>query len=79
MPITLSPEKRAFVEREIAAGAFRSETDAVERALTFYERHLQHIRAAIEEAELEIVAGKGATLTADEHLALIRANVAKNP
>lgn len=52
MTITLSPEKRAFIEREIAAGGFKSESDAVERALTLYERHLARIREAIAEGSL---------------------------
>lgn len=78
MSITLSPEKKAFVAREIAAGGFSSEADAVERALALYERHLRRIRDAIDEAEREIASGKGLTLTADQHLAQIRADAAKN-
>lgn len=78
MTITLSPEKRAFIEREIAAGAFKSESDAVERVLTFYERHLRRIRDAIAEAEREIADGRGITMSADQHLAQIRANAAKS-
>ncbi|MEQ8179908.1 MAG: type II toxin-antitoxin system ParD family antitoxin [Amphiplicatus sp.] len=78
MSIALSPEKKAFIEREIASGGFKSETDAVERALTLYERHLIRIRGAIAEAERDIAAGRGLTLTADQHLAQIRANAAQN-
>jgi putative addiction module CopG family antidote len=78
MSITLSPEKKAFIASEIAAGGFKSESEAVERALTLYERHLRRIREAIKEAEQEIAEGRGVTLTADQHLAQIRANAAKN-
>ena len=78
MPIALSPEKKAFIEREIAAGGFKSEADAIERALTLYERHLRRIREAIAEAEREIAEGRGVTLSADQHLAQIRANAAKD-
>ncbi|MFQ5562664.1 MAG: type II toxin-antitoxin system ParD family antitoxin [Parvularculaceae bacterium] len=78
MSITLSPEKQAFIRREIAAGGFKSESEAVERALTLYERHLRRIREAIAEAEREIAEGCGVTLSADQHLAQIHANAAKN-
>ncbi len=78
MTIALSPEKKAFIEREIAAGGFKSEADAIERALTLYERHLRRIREAIAEAEREIAEGRGVTLSADQHIAQIRANAAKD-
>ncbi len=78
MSIILSPEKKAFIEREIKAGGFKSESDAVERALTLYERHLRRVREAIDEADREIADGKGITLTAHQHLAQIRANAATN-
>lgn len=78
MTITLSPEKRAFIECEIAAGGFKSESEAVERALTLYARHLQRVREAIKEAEREIAEGRGVTMTADQHLAQIRTNAANN-
>lgn len=78
MQVVLSPEKRAFIEREIAGGAFKSEADAVERALRLYERHLLQIREAVATAEREIAGGLGVSLTADDHLARIRANAAQN-
>lgn len=78
MSIALSPENKAFVEREIAAGNFKSEADAVERALALYEHHLSRVREAIAEAERDIAEGRGVTLTADQHLAQIRAHAAKN-
>lgn len=78
MPIALSPENKAFVEREIAAGNFKSEAEAVERALALYERHLSRVRKAIAEAERDIAEGRGVTMTADQHLAQIRAHAAKN-
>lgn len=78
MTIILSPDRKAFIEREIAAGGFASEADAVERALALYERHLRRIREAIDEADREIAGGKGVTLTADQHLSKIRADAAKS-
>lgn len=78
MTITLSPEKKAFIEREIATGGFASESDAIERALTLYERHLSRIRAAIGEAERELDRDQGVTISGDAHLAQIRANAAQN-
>ena len=78
MTITLSPEKKAFIEREIANGGFNSESDAIERALTLYERHLSRIREAIGEAERELEQGQGVMVSGDAHLAQIRANAAQN-
>lgn len=78
MSVTLSPPKKAFIAREIAAGGFKSEDEAVERALTLYERRLTQIRDAIATAEREIAEGSGLTLSADQHLAQIRTDAAKN-
>lgn len=72
MSIALSPEKKAFIQREIAAGGFKSESDAVERALDLYEDRLRQLREAVDKADQEIVEGRTKTLGADDHLNRIR-------
>lgn len=78
MTVYISSPKKRFIAREIAAGSFASESEAVERALTLYERRLSRIREQIATAEREIADGLGRSLTAEEHLAEIRTDAAKN-
>jgi len=74
MSITLTPEKQAFIKREIAVGSFKSEAEAVERALELFERRLQDLRAAIDEADMAVAEGSVCSIDVEEFLSGLRMN-----
>lgn len=57
MGIEIKPERRAFIDREIARGAGTAE-QITDRALRLYETHLEDLRAAIAEADAQIDRGE---------------------
>ena len=60
------PDQRAFVRQAIEAGRFRGEEDAVQEALSLWEkreRNRAEILAAVDAAEITLDAGKGRAIT----------------
>ena len=73
MKVDISPERQAWLQRELAAGGARSPAQVVEAALHAYERHLADLRRDLAEADRAIEAGDGTSETAGEFLARMRA------
>jgi Arc/MetJ-type ribon-helix-helix transcriptional regulator len=73
MKVDISPERQAWLERELAASEWHSPAELVEAALHAYERHLADLRHDIAEADRAIQAGNGISETGAEFLARMRA------
>jgi putative addiction module CopG family antidote len=68
MNVELTPDQKAFVKRAIESGRFRSEAEAVQEALAFWElreRRREEILSALDEAEASLAKGEGRTITDD--------------
>jgi putative addiction module CopG family antidote len=66
MNVELTPDQRAFVQRAIESGRFRSEEEAVQEAMALWEereRRRLEILALLDEAEAEFGRGEGIPLT----------------
>jgi Arc/MetJ-type ribon-helix-helix transcriptional regulator len=73
MKVEISPERQAWLEREVACGGWRSPAELVEAALRAYERDLADLRRDIAEADRAIQVGEGVSETADAFLARMKA------
>jgi hypothetical protein len=72
MKVEISPERQAWLERELARDRSRTPAQVVELALHAYERHLAELRHDIAVADQAIGAGQGVEETAAEFLARMR-------
>ena len=73
MAIGISPERMAWLEREVAGNEWHSPAEAVDAALHAHEKHLAELRQDLAEADAAIDSGNGIAETAEEFLARMRA------
>lgn len=65
MTIQISPERQAFIDREVSRGAGTPD-EIAERALKLYEEQLQRLRAEVSAADAQIQSGQGVALDAED-------------
>jgi putative addiction module CopG family antidote len=66
MDIELTPDQRAFAQRAIESGRFKSEAEAIQEALAFWEdreRRRAELFLSLEEARASLARGEGREIT----------------
>lgn len=64
MVIQISPERQAFIDREVSRGAGTA-SEIADRALKLYEQQLEQLRTEIASADAEVEAGRGTPFNPD--------------
>jgi putative addiction module CopG family antidote len=70
MEVRVTPEQEETIRQAIASGRYQSVEDAVKEALarwTETERERAELIASLEEAEADFEAGRGITVTEENH------------
>lgn len=75
MSVTLTPEVKQFVEKQVASGAFRDESEVLTEAVRLLRDQQERVEkrlallADLEQGLVSLDAGRGITTTATEILA----------
>ena len=69
MEVQLTPDQTAFARQAVASGRYRREEDALQEALSLWERQERRraeILAAVDQAEASLARGEGRSVTTQQ-------------
>jgi len=78
MEVQLTPDQEAFIRQAIEAGRLQRKEDAVREAMSLWEereRRRLEILAAVDQAEASLARGEGRSITTQEEVKQLAADV----